>query len=317
MIIRLKDLHDHFAKLEFPIVNFRFSLQIFLASPLFTSSPYYGMQLGCGAPSIAPPVMAINGGGAPASGVPQWGGQGQCRLYMKTVRFDGPQALQYRLMLEKSMHPKFVHLECEIYLMGQALQGASLAGTPVTTATTNAQRIWILGIPNGTPLNGVGNLMNGNPNANATGLSGGSTLAVSLPQFGLLPTCRFSQLTLLINQKPWRDLQYNYDWEYWQHFREETRGNGNSWADGSMINYDQFLSGSALFYPFSLARAGKRLNKNEQIQISVQGTRIADANSISGITNNQTPIDLYMIIEKTARVDYYITEGSSKVVKTY
>lgn len=314
--IRLADLHDHFRKLDMPVVNLRVVLNIYWAAPIWTGSVYYGMQLGPGIPTIAPPLMAINGSGSPSQlngGVPQWGGQGQCKMYMKTVRFDESQSNTYRALLAKGLKLEFVHLETEVYQIITNSTSATV-NQLITTSTQQAQRIWVYTL-------GLGNVMLNqginNPLANGTCQVYSQTpMAIQQPWCGFLPTGRFQQITLLINQKPWRDVVFTTDEEYWEFVRRELRGDGDSWDYGSLINFDQFRDGYMLFYPFSLERSGKRFSKNENIQISIQASLQQNANNIATGTG-VAPYDAFCLIEKTAKVEYFITAGSAKVDKKF
>lgn len=308
-IIRLKDLHDHFKQLYYPQVNLRTLLTLQFAAPINPSSQLYGMMLGPGAAMMAPPIMAI--GNTAVNNFPAFSA-GQSRMYMKTVRFDGEQSQTYRLMLEKGLSKTVVHLETEMYPL--ALQSTSNnINVTITTATVNAQRVWIFGIPSGAPLLNVGLYAN----SSLAALQGQSANTVSQPFCGFTPTMRASQVILNVNQKPWRDVSFQYDFEYWKFLAQELRGSGESWSDGSLINYDDFANkGLSIFYPFNLNRAGKRLNKNEPIQLGINITRPSDTNFILS-TGACAPVDIYCLIEKTAQVDYHINDGNSRIVKTF
>lgn len=308
MIIRLKDLHDHFKQLYMPLLNFRFTLTLTLAAPINPNSDYYGMMLGSGIPQIAPPIMAI-GLGTPSNGIPTSTSSvsGACRMLVKAVSFHSSQSQTYRMMLERGLSIPITHLEAEPYLLASNSTSQQISLT-VTTSSINAKRVWIFGLPVGNPLLNINN----NPNAQFTGLVGNST-SVRLPYNSINPVARFQSFSVLINQKPWINIQYQYDHQFWRHLVDQLRGGGDSWAESSTLSYDDFVKGIQLFYVTDLTRPGNRYNENEPIQISLNAQRTLDGLG----TGSYAPIDLWCIIEKTSDIVYSINLAAASVKKTY
>jgi hypothetical protein len=296
IIIRLKDIHDAFNALNWPIINTRLTLTFTLASPFNVSSNIYALQLG---PEVAPPFMSLG-----KNPTVQYRG-GECRLYVKQVRFSASDALKMQQRLSSGFQKSLTFLEGEATpLPGFQNSVAGSINVTLNLATTNAKRVWLFGAP-------VGPLFNSGFYNNIPGFTNGAQ-NIGQPYAPITGVARLSSANLLVNQKPWRDLNYSIEPEFWIALRNQMRGGGESWAEGSQISYDDWLNGYRLLYVWDLQRVGNRLDKNQPIQLSINATRVADLNGSAFM-----PVDWWLLIEKEANVQIMISAASASVAKTY
>jgi hypothetical protein len=321
LLIRLKDIHDFFRTLNFPMENTRLQLTLFLNAPFNSSNTtQFAMQYGDNV-MTNPPIFQI--GGSPTGTLTQSVvTAGSCTMYIKAAEFKAADALTLYdgLSAAGGIKKELNFLEGEVTVLRLNSIDAQL-NQQVMTTSTKVKRIWIFGLPVGSAQ--IFSSVNG-----STGLGLSSAINVNQPYTAMTPTARCAQCVLLVNGAPWKSNVQRDDWEFFTELKEQLIGSGEDTTVASRYDYSQWLAGLGLFYVFDLGRRGIRASINDPLQINVQIQRKQDLKSTpawqyysNGLTTsasgNFTPVDWYCVIEKESNVVLNMGLANAAAAKTY
>lgn len=292
-IVKLRDLHDVFRQIRFPMINLNWHLTLTFAYPINSASQYAALdfQTHADQTTAAPPKVTIGINGS--------GKNGECRLYMKQISLEGPDWDKVNAALPNGIRKEVRFLETEVYINN------TVASNPISwqisPSSNNVRRVWIFGLPKSKGQD-MKTLVNG--------------------------VVKFKTADVKVNQQSVRDMQYTKDIEFFNALKEQVRGGGLSWQDAPLVNFQQFTKqlGVNRYYCWDLSRRGKRLSLEQPIALNadiVYGRPIDDANArdSNGKSLNADPtvdaqkIDLICVIEKEVVANFNISSSFAAVTK--
>ena len=283
--VYLRDLHDLFKNLTWPMLNFRWELYFRLGWPFNTNSTFHSLlQATSGTTITSATVTNVAGSTTFLSGC--------CRLYQRHIKLNPVAELKLAAMLDTGFTKRVHFLETEVspmYNAGASTGSNTLVNFQVATNSTNVKRVIIFGVPAGTF---------------STSSSFSAASAGNYP-WCTAPNSRLSLASLLVNNQPLYTRVLTLDNEFYMETRNQLVDSGLSMKSGSLINYEDWKLGTQLYYVFDLTRIRNRTSTEQPVNLYFSGTRTSDTQSI----------DWYAIMEKDAVIDFSVSRTSAQIVR--
>ncbi len=288
--IYLRDIHDVFKNLTFPMINFRWGLQLGLAWPWNTSSTIHSLLQdttdGTSTTISAAAITNVVSTSAFVSGV--------CRLYQRQIKLNPMAEMRLSSMLDAGYTKRVHFLETEIAPVFTTAAATTQVNFQIATNSTNVKRVIVFAVPSGQYTSSTTPFVN--------------TVAGNYP-WCTSPASRLNAATLLVNQQPLYTRPLNLDNEFFMELRNQLVDSGLSMKSGSLIKYFNWLAGTQLYYVFDLSRVRNRTSTEQPINLYFQGTRA------SGAAPFDQALDWYGIMEKDAIVDFSVSRSSAQVMR--
>jgi hypothetical protein len=286
--IYLRDIHDIFKNLTFPMINFRWGLQLGLAWPWNSNSTIHSLLQATSGTSINNAAITnLAGSTAFAMGV--------CRLYQRQIKLNPMAELKLSGMLDAGYTKRVHFLETELgSTVFQTTSSTAQVNFQIATNSTNVKRVIVFGVPQGqftsstTPF---------------------TASVISNAPWCTSPAARLSAATLLVNQQPLYTRPLSLDNEFYMELRNQFVDSGLSMKSGSLITYQNWKLGTQLYYVFDLSRIRNRTSTEQPINLYFQGTRA------SVTAPYDQSLDWYAIMEKDAIVDFSVSRSSAQVMR--
>ena len=285
--IYLRDIHDIFKNLTFPMINFRWGLQLGLAWPWNVSSTIHSLlQATSGTTINAAAITNVVSTSTFVSGV--------CRLYQRQIKLNPMAEMKLSSMLDAGYTKRVHFLETEIAPVFTTAASTTQVNFQIATNSTNVKRVIVFAVPSGQYTS--------------------STTPFTASVVGNYPWCtspasRLNAATLLVNQQPLYTRPLALDNEFYMALREQLVDSALSMKSGSLIKYFNWLAGTQLYYIFDLSRVRNRTSTEQPINIYFQGTRA------SGSAPYDQALDWYGVMEKDAIVDFSVSRSSAQVMR--
>jgi hypothetical protein len=284
--VYLRDLHDIFKNLTWPMINFRWGLHLLVAWPFNTASTFHSLLQTTAATTTITSATITNDINNPTIFV-----SGACRLYQRHIKLNPLAELKLSSMLETGFTKRVHFLDTEVAPIYTSISPTETTfGFQVATNSTNVKRVIIFAVPTGT----------------FTTSSSFSAASAGNYPWCTAPASRLSAASLLVNNQPLYTRVLSLDNEFYMELRNQFVDSGLSMKSGSLITYDNWKLGTQLYYVFDLTRIRNRTSTEQPVNLYFNGTRAA--------ATSQT-LDWYAVMEKDSIVDWSCSRSSAQIVR--